>query len=91
MSSQTQAPSLPTPKNPTNKHQVTLAFDQQRMQQLQELAQEMNTSPAEVLKKAYYLFLLAQGRTVRFSQKAGTSLLVDDFSQNKTRLKQNDR
>jgi hypothetical protein len=68
---------------------ITINFDQKAMQELQDMAQELDTDPASVVKKAYYLFLLAQGRTVKFKQKKSNStLVVDDFAGNKKRIEQ---
>jgi len=66
---------------PKPQHTVTLTFDDKTMQELYQMAKQLNTTPAEVVKKAYYMFKLAQGRTVKMTQKnSETTLTIKDFA-----------
>lgn len=67
---------------------VLIHFDPRTMAELQEIAKQLKTNPADVIKKAFYLFRLAQGRTVQFRQKhSSTTLTVDEFEQTEKVIK----
>ncbi|MGD9129007.1 MAG: hypothetical protein PVJ09_00750 [Candidatus Woesebacteria bacterium] len=71
-----------------NPNEVSLEFDDQAMQELQEIARQLETDPSGVLLQAYQMFRLVQGRTVVLKQKrSGTSLLIKDFANKVQRVK----
>jgi hypothetical protein len=66
---------------------MILRFDDKTYTDLQNMANELNIPPGEIINKAFYLFKLAQGRTIILKEKnKSTNLKIKDFEKNDQRV-----
>lgn len=84
----TSSPQDSATNKPPAHNQVLLKFDNKSQEEITEMAKELATSPSEIINKAYYLFRLAQGRTVILTEKdSKTKLTINEFEKTEKRIK----